>query len=149
MYERVGTYEGKTPLQELGDRFLEFDVAWAPSEYGTTVEHLTQVRDAYPELADVLPGDWYRSMLVMIRPGGNIRMHKDVPEADGLTRYHLVLATNDDCWNYHDGDWQQLELGGIYTVDHTRQHASINFGESMRVHLVVDVVPALVPALAR
>jgi hypothetical protein len=131
MYERVGTYEGSTPLQELANRFLQFDVAWSPSDYGTTVEHHTLIRDAYrAELADVLPGEWFRSMLVLIRPGGNIRMHKDVPEGDGLTRCHLVLQTNDRCWNYHDGDWQQLELGGIYTVDLTREHASINFGES-------------------
>lgn len=150
MYHRVGSYQGKTPLQELGDRFLQFDVAWTPTDYGTTVEHISQVRDAYrAELADVLPGDWFRSMLVAIRPGGNIRMHQDVPEAPGLTRYHIVLATNDRCWNYHDGDWQQLEPGGIYTVDATREHASINWGESMRVHLVADVVAASVPALAR
>jgi aspartyl/asparaginyl beta-hydroxylase (cupin superfamily) len=86
-------------------------------------------------------------MLVVLRPGGNIGMHVDVPEAEGLTRYHLVLSTNDRCWSYHDGDWQQLESGGIYTVDPTRLHASINWGESMRVHLVADVVPARVPVL--
>jgi hypothetical protein len=148
--QRVGTYEGSTPLQELANRFLQFDVAWSPSDYGTTVEHQKLIRDAYrAELADVLPGEWFRSMLVLIRPGGNIPMHKDVPEGAGLTRCHLVLQTNDRCWNYHDGDWQQLELGGIYTVDLTREHASINFGEHMRVHLVADVVPASVPALAR
>lgn len=145
MYHRVGSLEG--PLQEMADRFLRFDVAWTPSDYGTTTEHRSECRAAYPELAGVLPGDWLASMLVLIRPGGNIRMHVDVPEREGLTRYHVVLATNDRCWNYHDGDWQQMELGGIYTVDPTREHASINWGESMRVHLVIDIVPALVPAL--
>lgn len=141
MYTRVGTFDG--PLQEMADRFLRLDVAWTPSDYGTTTEHRGHPYKA--DLASVLPGDWVASMLVLIRPGGNIRMHQDVPEREGLTRYHVVLSTNDRCWNYHDGDWQQLELGGIYTVDPTREHASINWGETMRVHLVVDVVPALVP----
>lgn len=141
MYHRVGTYEGRTTLQELAERAGQFDVAWESAGYGTTAG---QARNAYPELATVLPGEWVSSMLVIVRKGGNIPMHRDAGE--GSERYHLVLATNDRCWNFHDGDWQQLELGGIYTVDPTREHASINFGDSMRVHLVADVARVAVEA---
>lgn len=147
MYVRVGTYDGKVPLQEMADRFRQFDIAWAPSDYGTTVEHLAQIRDAFiGDLEGSFPGVWAYSMLVIIRPGGHIRMHKDLKQAEGLVRYHLVLATNDKCWNHHDGDWQQLQLGGIYAIDETKEHASINWGETPRVHLVVDVAPAPLPA---
>ena len=64
-------------------------------------------------------------------------------------RYNVVLQTNQRCWNFHDGDWQQLELGGIYTMDASKEHASINWGDTERVHLVLDIVPALSPALMR
>jgi len=149
MYHRIGTYDGRVPLSDLAKRFLDFDVAWTPSDYGTTLEHRAEIRDGYrDELAGVLPGEWVASMLVLLRPGGTIRFHTDVPEREGLTRYHVVLATNDRCWNYHDGSWQQLELGGIYTVDASLEHASINLGDAMRVHLVADIATANVPALA-
>jgi hypothetical protein len=82
-------------------------------------------------------------MLVALRPwGGNTPMHVDELEREGLARYHLVLQTNDRCWNFHDGDWQQLELGGVYTIDVSRNHASINWGATLRVHLVVDALGA-------
>ena len=141
MYEWVGSYDGKSPLQEMADRLASFDVAWAPDGHGTTTEHLTLIRDAFKaDLDVVLPGDWAYSMLVSLQPnGGSIPIHTDLPLRDGLVRHHLVLQTNDRCWNFHGGHWQQLELGGIYTVDPMVEHASINWGETQRVHLVVDM----------
>ena len=142
MYERVGTYDGKIPLQELAERLKSFDVSWADDYgYGTTTDHLVAIRDAFkPDLADVLPGEWAYSMLVIVKPAmGSIRFHRDVQQREGLIRHHLVLQTNDRCWNFHDGSWQQLELGGIYTMDETKEHASINGGDAPRIHLVVDL----------
>lgn len=149
MYQRVGTYDGKVPLQELAERLQSFDVAWAEDYgYGTTTDHLVAIRDAFkPDLADVLPGEWAYSMLVVVKPNmGAIRFHKDVKQREGLVRHHLVLQTNERCWNFHDGAWQQLELGGIYTIDETLEHASVNGGEAQRIHLVVDLdlVPSVV-----
>ncbi len=149
MYERVGTYDGRIPLQELANRLDSFDWWWSADDYhyGTTTEHLVAVRDAYkPDLGEIIPGDWAYSMLVGIKPnGGMIRFHHDLKQREELVRYHLVLSTNDKCWNFHDGDWQQLELGGIYTIDETKEHASINGGETLRLHLVVDAAPVAVP----
>lgn len=142
MYERVGTYAGKKSLGEIADQAKTFDVAWAADGHGTTTEHLTMVRDAFAaDLAETIPGVWARSMLVMLAPGGNIPVHRDLPLAAESVRYHLVLTTNPRCWNYHDGGFQQLEEGGVYTVDMTAEHASINWGETQRTHLVVDVLP--------
>jgi hypothetical protein len=137
MYHRVGTYEGRTTLQELADRVILLEVEWEPSGYGV----VKSIGDVYPELASVLPGEWVSSMLVLIRPGGNARVHRDARAREDIERFHLALQTNDRCWNLHDGAWQQLELGGIYTVDQTKEHASINWGDKMRVHLVADVAP--------
>jgi hypothetical protein len=111
-YERVGSYDG--PLQAMADKLQWLSFKWLPGDYGTTPQDLLEVRDAYQEkLSEAIPGEWVRSMLVAIKPGGNIRMHNDIPPKDS-ERFHLVLATNDRCWNFHDGDWQQLDLGGIY-----------------------------------
>lgn len=143
MYQRVGTYEGRTTLQELAARHQRFGFTSEPSGYETSAVHAERIRDAYPELASVLPGTWATAMLAIVHKGGNIPVHRDALEG---VRHHLVLQTNDRCWNYHDGDWQQLELGGIYTVDPSKEHASINFGDSLRVHLVVDVIAAMVAA---
>lgn len=141
MYYRVGTYAGRVPLQELADRLGQFEIAWAPTDYGTTVDHFVAVREGFSaDLQDALPGVWASSMLVVIRPEGHIRKHTDI--LDKGERYHLVLQTNEDCWNYHDGDWQQLEAGGIYTVDQSKQHFSINMGHELRIHLVVDLEAA-------
>lgn len=90
-----------------------------------------------------LPG-WDLAMLMGIKPGGYIPFHTDHPaEENGLSgkvlqRYHLILRTNSKCWNFHAGDWQQLEVGGVYQMDPTKEHASINLGDTVRVHLVVD-----------
>ena len=142
MYERVGTYDGKVPLQELASRLDGFTVAWttAPGNYGTTVEHLGSIRDAFSDVAEFIPGAWPYSMLTVLPPDGFIPFHSDVPSGSGLERFHLVLSTNERCWNFHEGSWQQLELGGIYSMDMRGEHASLNWGDTPRVHLVVDVV---------
>ena len=138
MYYRVGTYAGRVPLHELAERFGQFDIAWAPTGYGTTIDHFVAVRDAYcRDLQDAIPGVWASSMLVAIQPEGHIRKHTDIIGKG--ERHHLVIQTNPDCWSYHDGTWQQLEPGGIYTVDQSKEHASINLGEQVRIHLVVDL----------
>ena len=150
MYRRVGTYNGSVPLQEMAQRLDSFEVSWAPDGHGTTVEHKALIRDAFrADLEGSIPGDWVYSMLVALQSkGGSIPMHRDLPQEDGTQRYHLVLQTNEHCWNFHDGEFQHLELGGIYTVDETREHASINWGDSPRIHLVVDAVVAQVGAVA-
>lgn len=140
MYERVGTYDGRVPLQVLADRLMTQELSWAGSDYASTAEHKVNVKSAvYDDIKDVLPGKWVYSMIVVILPGRSIGPHIDVGDYVGLERRHLVLQTNDRCWNLHDGEWQQLELGGIYSLDAGIEHASINWGTEHRVHLVVDL----------
>ena len=75
--------------------------------------------------------------LIGIKPGGHIHPHED-GLTSGWTRRHLVLRSNEWCWSYHDGDWQQLTQGGLYMMDANKIHASINLGETMRWHLIAD-----------
>jgi aspartyl/asparaginyl beta-hydroxylase len=140
VYQKIRQYQGQVPLVELAKRFRSFEIAWAPTGYGTTTDHLVAVRDAFrSDLVDELPGEWTYTMLVMVKPDGFIRYHNDIPSRPNVLRHHLVLQTNAECWNLHGREWQQLDLGGIYTMNETVKHASINFGDSARIHLVVDI----------
>lgn len=142
MYHRVGYYRGD--MQDLVSRALALEYAWTenPGVYGSTETH---VEEKFKDLGDSIPGNWAYSTVIQIPPGGFIPFHKDVPRRENLSRFHMVLATNDKCWNYHEGSWQQLSLGSIYSMDETQEHASLNWGGTPRIHLVVDVDKGAAP----
>ena len=109
--------------------------------YGSTSDQHELVREAfYPDVGHLFPGAWPYSMVVTLAPNGTLPPHKDGPLKTGCQRYHLVLQTNENVWQLHDGDWQQLEAGGIYELDQTKIHAAVNWGDKARVHLVMDVM---------
>ena len=142
MYKWTGSYDGPVPLKTLAERLESFVIAWAPSGYGTTTEH-GSLGDVFPELRPYVQGEWPYVMGIVVKPsGGAIRLHKDTPSSTGVRRHHVVLQTNPACWSFHDGEFQQLEEGGIYTLDETREHAAVNWGETERIHLVIDAVAA-------
>ena len=76
--------------------------------------------------------------LVGIRPGGQIVGHTDVLDPT-VRRYHLPLQVNDGCWSFSAGQWDQLKLAGIYAVDPTQPHGAVNWGDTIRLHLMIDV----------
>lgn len=130
MYQPVGIFTGD------GRAFLAFvdRVTWNPPGWGSYSG--ADLKALWPEAALVL--------LLALRPGSWIPFHTDHPaEENGLSgvalrRTHVVLATNDRCWQFHGGTWQQLTAGGLYVMDPRLEHASINFGDTLRVHLVID-----------
>lgn len=129
MYEQVGQLH----LPDL----LDWPLCWNPPGWGS-YSSLALIRDLglFPTAR--------LAMVVGIRPGGYIPFHVDDPAAENaiperLERRHVVLATNPQCWNFHGGTWQQLERGGVYRMDPYVEHASINLGQTMRLHLVVDL----------
>lgn len=88
-------------------------------------------------LQDVLPGPWHLARLFLLGQGSHIHLHADAPIQG--TRYHLPLQCNPDCWVVHDGTWQQLDEGQLYQMDPTRPHGAVNWGSTLRVHLMVDL----------
>lgn len=134
---RVGTFKG--PIEEMATQAAALQLDVSPLGYGSTSDRFEQVRAKfYPYVEAVLGGEWLYSMVTVIQTNGSIPPHKDAPLRGRFQRYHLVLQTNENAWNYHDGDWDRLEVGGIYLLDQTKVHGAINWGAKPRIHLVVD-----------
>jgi hypothetical protein len=110
------------------------------NEHGcaTTDRALTaQVYGSFLDEWEALHGPWRHCSLAVLAPNGVCHLHSDDPQA--RNRLMFVLQTNPDAWCFHDGHWQQLQLGGVYQVDATRPHAAVNLGTDLRIHLAVDL----------
>lgn len=129
MYQKVG---------EVKDFVFDFpEPYWNPPGWGSCKVDMEKLRGHWPTIR--------LAMITGMKPGSYFPFHKDNPAAENgldghtLTRYHIVLTTNPQCWVFHDGTWSQLEQNGIYLMDPSKEHASINLGETNRYHLVVDI----------
>jgi len=140
MYQLVGRYPGNP--RELVELIKPLaPTPTLPLLYNTTDSARTTAIFR-PVLQHVFPGEWSKCFLsILWPPNGSIMPHADQDTA-GQLRCHLVLQTNSDCWAMNGGVWVQLEEGGIYTMEQTITHASINWGVEPRVHLVVDRHPS-------
>lgn len=110
--------------------------------YAVTMEGRDEL-EQLSELTDRWPVDiWQGHRFVKIDPGGYIHRHADGKEAY-WSSYHLVLLTNDQAISSmydDDGEHQfNLEVGGIYCIDRTCDHGSINNGGTERLHLLMEV----------
>jgi hypothetical protein len=86
--------------------------------------------------AQQLAHAWGRSAFVALYPSAQLVAHTDPPVPH--ERYHIPLDVNPGCWVLHDGTWQQLRGGGIYGMDPTQEHGAVNWGATVRLHLIVD-----------
>lgn len=91
-----------------------------------------------PFLLDHLAEPWRWVTLVSLLPSQQIVAHRDPALPAGLTRYHLPILTNDHCWSFAGGVWQQLKVGVIYQMRPEVEHGAVNWGSEVRVHLLVD-----------
>ncbi len=78
-----------------------------------------------------------RAAMVALYPSSQLVAHTDPPIAG--RRFHIPLVVNDGCWVFHDGTWQQLQVGRVYQMDPTQVHGAVNWGTERRLHLMVDV----------
>lgn len=137
MYQKVGQYKGNlAPLIEL---LSSLSLGAKPIGYeATNATQVEKIKDIYqPLLANIFPGEWLDTMIVSVMPLGMLHPHRDGFKPG--TRHHLVLQSNPMSWCFHDGEWQQLEAGGIYTMEPTKTHGAVNWGDKPRIHLVVDL----------
>lgn len=134
MYVLTGRHSNPRALAELAPRL---EPKRSAEGYATTDRERTRALFA-PLLGDVFPGEWHHCALAIIWPNGTIPPHED-GASEFRQRFMLVLQSNPGSWVWHDGDWQQLEEGGIYTADPSKTHAALNWGSEPRIHFVVDV----------
>lgn len=137
MYRKVGEYRGDLDLLQ---RALTPLLSWSPNGSATKHFHDGDMRELIvEELSPLIPGDFEMVMMTAVRGlGGTLPYHADTFNTKKLQRHHLIVQSNSLSWVLHNGDWQQLEVGGIYQMNPTYTHASVNWGESPRVHIVVD-----------
>ena len=131
-YLSIGRVLDVAPLQELARLLI-------PPQHpgvGYVTVHDPAVAEAFkPHVGFLVPGAWSHCFLSVVWHNGSIAPHED---SDPGWRRHLVLQTNPDAWWLHDGTWQQLQEGGLYTMDPTKPHASVNWGHPPRTLLIID-----------
>jgi hypothetical protein len=76
----------------------------------------------------------------ILNPGDYVPYHTDDCADGWISRIHAPILTNPDCWFLTDGLAHHMEVGMSYQVNPGRPHAVANFGDSVRVHLMFDVV---------
>lgn len=135
-YELVGRLDRTRTLADLAPRLSPVR---SQEGYATTDREAT--RALYrPRLESVFPGEWTHCTLAIIWPAGSIPPHADgCTASERAQRYMVVLQSGSDSWCLHDGTWQQLEEGGIYTADPAKTHAAVHWGLEPRIHFIVDV----------
>jgi hypothetical protein len=125
------------------DRLIErcVDTSLPPGPGGCRMTHVTDSNGLdvlRPLLGEVFPaGAWLKTMVVALHPSQQIQAHVDAPIAG--VRYHMAIRVNEGCWVLHAGAWRQLEPGRVYRMDPTEEHGAVNWGASVRWHLMVDI----------
>jgi hypothetical protein len=92
--------------------------------------------EAQDLLLEILEGSWQRAMFVALYPSSQLVCHKD--PAIPWTRIHIPIQVNEGCWSFHDGIWVQPVLGHLYEMNPAEPHGAVNWGSTLRIHLIVD-----------
>ena len=136
-YQLEGEWMGD--VNDVLDAIKAFDYYWAPQGYWAVDGRKSAIEQRLrPLVGNAFDDRWVFSMIVKLEEGNFIPPHEDKPLAPGVTRRHLVLSANDKSWCMHGNEWQQLDVGGVYTMEPQYVHAAINWGVEPRIHLVVD-----------
>jgi len=94
-----------------------------------------------PEFSGVVKPD--APMLSRMKPGQSHGYHVDRQRPGWITRVHVPIVTNPQCWmmfEEEDGVKVHFEAGKAYTFNAVERHAFANEGETDRVHLIFDVL---------
>lgn len=91
-----------------------------------------------------------QSDIARMRPhNGDTQIHTDTRYNQRYARrYNIAISTNNNCWLYHYG--YDLNKGGIrdhihegelWELNNKIPHTAVNYGDTWRTHLIVDVMP--------
>lgn len=99
------------------------------SRFAPSIDPLLATADGWPQ-------PWHYATVVALYPSAQLVAHCDPPIRG--TRYHAPIQVNPGCWVFHAGTWQQLDRGQWYQMDPTHSHGAVNWGDTVRLHLLVD-----------
>ena len=137
MYTAIGQVTDKT-VSEL--RLILNTLTWEHHVSDKT-DHQAAPCDKQVQAVDEIVArwpvsTWDRLSFFRLKPGGKLYRHAD--EGYG---FHIPVETNRRavCTTYENGFAadQNLELGKIYSVDRSIDHAAANYGKTDRTHLIV------------
>lgn len=131
MYVEHGSDVGRDAVAAVLDVARTLDLAPGPGGSRITPIPL----DRLPLLVG-LPIALHRAAVVALYPSAQLVGHTDPPVPN--ERYHVPLDMNEGCWVFSDGVWQQLAVGHVYQMDPTKVHGAVNWGASVRLHLMLD-----------
>jgi hypothetical protein len=146
--DRANRYAVHAETRSIVFKWLEN--GWQPGtpaivrDYDYAPRPLIQQAEAVAaKLAAHHRGKVVKLMLAELQPGCAITAHRDVSPALFMShRCHLPIVSNPDVDFEVDGVNFHLEPGKVYELDNTRMHAVANRGQTTRVHLICDVMPA-------
>jgi len=135
---------------------IEMNKKWKAENLGSLNWQIedTPLRTQFPEvevLLDQLPGEKHRIRFMSLKPkNGELRRHTDLVDpdqgiADGkLARIHFPIVTNDKV-EFQNWDWDgngepiNMKVGEAWYLDVRKPHRAVNNGNTLRIHMVVDV----------
>ena len=98
--------------------------------------------DFFPHIASAVraSSSIARVMIVSLKPGGHIGLHRDEGSyADATKRRHVVLQTNPGCRFLVGGEEYHMAAGEFWAFDKSLEHEFFNDGGCERVHLIYDL----------
>lgn len=139
MYKRVG----KVP-KEVTQQIKEVaeSVIWKKAVHGyflgtvfeSELRHIKFLRETFGDQP------WVQQFFLKIPPGGSIHRHVDRRQPENVT-FHIPIQTNkkSKCLMHNPDEEFSLMTGSFYWVDRTREHSSVNEGDTDRIHLLIEV----------
>lgn len=91
----------------------------------------------------------FRSQVILSPPGAQVLPHLDPRLYHKFShRVHCVLKTNSGCRNLHflpesnyDISYFHMKEGYLFDLDNIIPHASFNYGDADRLHIIIDIMP--------
>lgn len=97
-------------------------------------------RKAIDDIAALAQGKPARAMIVSLRPGGTVRLHKDEGAyAVSTERYHFALETNASTLLVAEEESAFMRAGEVWWIDKHVGHAAANLGGTPRIHFILDL----------
>lgn len=88
----------------------------------------------------LLQPPYLQQFYLRIPPRGFV--HRHVDRRKGQT-YHIPLTSNEESWCYMHQNGatagHQLEVGGLYWIDRSIEHSSVNNGDNDRIHVLIEI----------